>query len=290
MKKYLEIGPLLYIFQADEEIEIMDICGHYFYDSLQEIKNKEHLRIIYCDIQRVEEFENIQGDLVFQNSERMIFEYEGKEQRLHFDCNGVYGIYREIDKDHIRIDLDKKIVQKIEVGILFLEMLALERWLLQENALVLHSSFIKWKEKGIVFTAPSGTGKSTQADLWHKYKNANIINGDRSIIYKNEQTKKFEVNGLPFCGSSGINLDQNARLNAIIFLSQSKVNKAVPISKLSAVKRLFEEVSVNSWNPNFVEKSFNLIDEIADQIKTIYLECDISKEAVEVLEQLIEKR
>ncbi|WP_370839368.1 hypothetical protein [Intestinibacter bartlettii] len=35
------------------------------------------------------------------------------------------------------------------------------------------------KDKGILFSAPSGTGKSTQADLWEKYENAEIINGDR---------------------------------------------------------------------------------------------------------------
>lgn len=290
MKKYLKIGPLLYIFQTQEEIEIMDTCKHYFYDNLQELKNNEYLRIIYCDIQRVKQFENIQGDLVFQNSERMIFEYDGLEQRLHFDCNGVYGIYREIDKNHIRIDLDINIVKKIEIGILFLEMVALERWLLREDALVLHSSFIKCEEKGIVFTAPSGTGKSTQANLWHRYRNANIINGDRSIIYKNKQTLNFEVSGLPFCGSSGINLDQNAKLNAIVFLSQSKVNKAVPMLKLSAVKRLFEEISINSWNPYFVKKSFKLIEEITNQTPIIHLECNISEEAVEVLENLIKNK
>lgn len=34
----------------------------------------------------------------------------------------------------------------------------------------LHASVINWKDKGILFSAPSGTGKSTQADLWKNMK------------------------------------------------------------------------------------------------------------------------
>lgn len=44
-------------------------------------------------------------------------------------------------------------------------VICLEHLLNMHHGFILHSSFIRWKGKGIVFTAPSGTGKSTQADL-----------------------------------------------------------------------------------------------------------------------------
>ena len=58
----------------------------------------------------------------------------------------------------------------------------------------LHASVINWKDKGILFSAPSGTGKSTQADLWKKYEGAKVINGDRALIRK----RKRRVYGLWF--------------------------------------------------------------------------------------------
>ena len=50
----------------------------------------------------------------------------------------------------------------------------MKKILLKYNGIILHSSFINFENKAILFSAPSGTGKSTQADLWKKYKNAEI--------------------------------------------------------------------------------------------------------------------
>ena len=51
------------------------------------------------------------------------------------------------------------------------------------HRVILHSSFISRQGEGILFTAPSGTGKSTQADLWKRHEEGvTIINGDRSIL------------------------------------------------------------------------------------------------------------
>ena len=60
------------------------------------------------------------------------------------------------------------------------DLLGLETLLLKYDGLLLHSSFIRWRGEGILFSAPSGTGKSTQADLWVKYEDAEILNGDRA--------------------------------------------------------------------------------------------------------------
>lgn len=62
----------------------------------------------------------------------------------------------------------------------------LEEFCLENNAIILHSASIEYKNKGILFTAPSGTGKTTQTDLWHKYvKNVSDINADRTLLQKN---------------------------------------------------------------------------------------------------------
>ena len=42
----------------------------------------------------------------------------------------------------------------------------------------IHSSLIRSHGEGLMFIGPSGIGKTTQAELWHAYRNADIINGD----------------------------------------------------------------------------------------------------------------
>ena len=51
--------------------------------------------------------------------------------------------------------------------------------LLTKGVLHLHSSFVLYKDKALVFTAPSGIGKTTQAELWRDFQGALIVNGGR---------------------------------------------------------------------------------------------------------------
>ena len=44
--------------------------------------------------------------------------------------------------------------------------MGLEHLLATQRAVILHSAYIDYKGKAILFSAPSGTGKSTQAELW----------------------------------------------------------------------------------------------------------------------------
>ena len=57
-----------------------------------------------------------------------------------------------------------------------------EHLIIQNEGFLFHCSYIERDGNAILFTAPSGTGKSTQAELWKKYRNAQIINGDRAAI------------------------------------------------------------------------------------------------------------
>lgn len=56
--------------------------------------------------------------------------------------------------------------------------------MLAKDAMVLHCSVLKVKSGVILFSGPSGIGKSTQAGLWTKYRKARVINGDRTLLKK----------------------------------------------------------------------------------------------------------
>lgn len=49
--------------------------------------------------------------------------------------------------------------------------------------LVLHSAYIVTRGgEGILFSGPSGIGKSTQAALWERFAGARTVNGDRALV------------------------------------------------------------------------------------------------------------
>ena len=65
-----------------------------------------------------------------------------------------------------------------------LRHLPLSHILLKFDAFVLHGAHIVVDGEAIVFSAPSGTGKSTQAELWRRHRSAAVINGDRVLVRK----------------------------------------------------------------------------------------------------------
>ena len=286
---YLNIGPLIYKITSPVSFSISDECAHFFYKTIDEIQNFQECTHIDCEIKFVTSYSVIQGDLLYQNPERMIFGINELEQRLYSDERGVYGIYYEVAPSHFIIELKSNSMDSLVINTYFLEMLALDRFLLRENALVLHSSFIKWNKKGIAFTAPSGTGKSTQAALWEKHAGARVINGDRSIIWWNKKSGIFEICGLPFCGSSQICLDERMPLRAVVFLEQASKNCAEKYPAVQASGKLFGEMSINQWNREFVDKSLEIIERLIDTVPMIHLSCNMDPDAVDELKQYVEE-
>ncbi len=276
---FLQVACLLYKIVSDIPIQIPEEFSQFV--SNYEALHSSNLQTIHCEVIHTNKYSEIQGDLKYQDHRCMVFESNGRETRIHGMNNVVNGITYETDDFSIRIELPTADETIIDLD--FLEMLFMERFLLKNNALILHSSFIKIDKKGLVFTAPSGTGKSTQAELWKKYANAKIINGDRSILLWNDKTKTCEVYGLPFCGSSMINKNEHAPLSAIVYLKQAKINTAelLPIPK--AAGYLFSEISINRWNKNAVLHSLDIIDQIAKSVPCISYSCNMEPNAVSIL-------
>ena len=153
--------------------------------------------------------------------------------------------------------------------------------LLSKEVMILHSSFIIHNNESILFTAPSGTGKSTQASLWEKYKGAEIINGDRSAI--GTRNGEYFAYGLPFCGSSNICKNKEAPLKAIVVLKQAKENSVRRLSKIEAFKILLGQVAINRWNKKDMELAMILIEELIEKVPVVMLSCRPDKEATDVL-------
>ena len=119
---------------------------------------------------------------------------------------------------------------------------SLPQLLLYHDALVFHASYVAERGQAILFTAPSQTGKSTQAALWEAHRGAHILNGDKAAVSLGEQPM---VHGMPFCGTSGICENVSLPLRCIVVLSQAKENT---VRRLGAGEALQHPESPHAGN------------------------------------------
>lgn len=158
-----------------------------------------------------------------------------------------------------------------------LHLIAPELLLMRENAFLLHSSVIEFGGRAVLFAGKSGIGKSTQAELWKKYLDADIINGDRCVIMKRNGI--FFGGGSPWCGTSGIRRSEQFPISGIILLEQSPVNE---ISKIGAAAfaPLLSQTLTNSWNSEMMDKITSLYSELLRDVPVYRLRCRPDEDAV----------
>ena len=198
-----------------------------------------------------------------------------------------YAISEEIDKNHTIVHIRKDYVHMMIYDTMFNSLLSLERRMLDYNCFILHSSYMVVNNKAILFSAPSGTGKSTQASLWEKYRNAFVVNGDRSLL--SIEDNKCYACGWPICGSSEICFNEKHEVSCIVLLSQAKENNIVNVDYKTGVKKLLGEVTINYHNGTFVNSALDFIDKIISTVPIYHLACDISENAVVCLENKIKE-
>lgn len=175
------------------------------------------------------------------------------------------------------------LLDKAKEGFELWMYLCVEEILLKFQALVLHSSHINYQGKGLVFSAPSQTGKSTQAELWKKYAGAEVLNGDRSILRK--QGGSWQVYGCPMCGTSNIHLQGQEILSNIVMLSQNPVNVLQKIGGMRAFRLIYPQITVPVWNQKNTNQVMNLISDLIEEVPVWYYACTKEADAVMVLQQ-----
>lgn len=278
MYYYLKIAGKLLQLETPDEFEIAENIRHYFTDSADDSMVTARYKVI------IDQAIQLTPEKVLHSSpQRFIFENDSLEYRVHFafGTNIPVAYYCETASDIMEIHILEQAFPNHFFNLTILEMLALEKVLLPEESLILHSSYIIHEDKTILFTAPSGTGKSTQADLWKKYKHAEIINGDRSIMQVTDHG--VQSHSLPFCGSSGININKSAPLAGIVMLEQAPENSIQKCPPAIAIRKLYSECSINNWNLEAVEYAFQIIEKIVERIPVYILKCTISEEAVNLV-------
>lgn len=167
--------------------------------------------------------------------------------------------------------------------------LPLERLLLPFQRVILHASAVIYRGEAYVFTAPSGTGKSTQAEIWHREYGAEILNGDKVVLAV--ENGRVTAYGSPVAGSSGIYKNSSAPVAAVIQLKQGDRNSIVNSNNRSGYFAIYSGLVKSRDDQAFNQRLLPHIEQILESIPVLTLTCRPDRQAAQcVLDCLDENR
>lgn len=167
----------------------------------------------------------------------------------------------------------------------YLETLAVYRriaeWMPMQNTLLFHGSVVAVDGLAYLFTAKSGTGKSTHTRLWREYfgDRAVMINDDKPLLQIREDG--IYAYGTPWDGKHRLSTNTHARLAGICILRRGKNNEIREIAPRDAYPMLLQQC-YHPMENEALFKSMQLLDRLRENMPFHELFCNISEEAVKV--------
>ena len=207
---------------------------------------------------------------------------ESKNVKTYFDeiKQQYYAVTQETDSKMTVFLSQDNLPWGSEIQQLYTQ-LALPHILLLHHKILLHAAYILTPEGAILFTAPSSTGKSTQAELWKKYHGAKIINGDRAVIgSENDIPTAY---GYPISGSSEYCFNITGKLRAIVLLKQAPVNSVRILKGSEALYVLINGSFLPTEYASDLPLVIDCATPICEKVPILELSCRPDKDAVDTL-------
>lgn len=241
-------------------------------------------------VELVKELDSPEGVCIAKYPEFRVYEHEGKRIRYIGSVqNTIEGAYIRVEScgsKHLVQLQEEKFPEKIGAKTI-LNSLGFEHLVAEAGGFILHCSYIERNGKAILFTAPSETGKSTQADLWNQLRGAEIINGDRAAVRIVDG--QILAEGIPFAGSSQYCENRSMPIEAIVYLGQAPTTSISKLHGYPAFSKIWEGVSVNSWDRKDVEMVSDAVQEVVKRIPIFHLTCTPDESAIIALEEALKK-
>ena len=213
---------------------------------------------------------------------------DGSRQIRYFGVQSDPNIRAVYDGKKHQIQVKKSLhIQTISARTV-LNAIAPEHLVARNHGFLFHCAYIDNGGKAILFTAPSGTGKSTQAALWAEHRGAEIVNGDRAAVRLAEGVLLAE--GIPFAGSSSYCNNKSLPIQAIVYLGQAPKTTIRKLRGYEAFSKIWEGVSVDTWDKTDMESASAVVQQAAAILPVYHLTCTPDESAVSALEEALRKQ
>lgn len=282
---YLSIAGINILLDIDHSIE----KNKEFHPFLTE-KNEIDVHAVFLKCERLP---SVQKQQVFQgNSYQIAVDRDGKYVKLFFEspedpnCYAM-STYSDTENKQITVNYLESYSHCVSEMKNCFYLLGFESILLNRDKLCLHATCVDTALGGILFSGISGIGKSTQADLWCRYRNARYINGDKPIISKDNG--KWMAWGSPYAGSSRFHVNDKCEISAIVLLKQAKQCDLRRLTLTEAFRGIWAGLTIRSWDTEFVKKASSLVFDLIMRVPVFEFCCTPDEESVSCLEQNLRK-
>lgn len=159
--------------------------------------------------------------------------------------------------------------------------------LISRDIWVMHACYVKTAYGAVLFTGNSGAGKSTQGSLWERYGCGEVINGDRALVYLEDD--RYKANGFVYSGSSGICKNAPSLLRAVVLVNQSEKNEIIHMKPSQAVRTVFLQSVSCPYRETELRKKLEFAERLSESIEILQLNCRPDEGAVRILEKYLQK-
>ncbi len=166
----------------------------------------------------------------------------------------------------------------------YLEELAVYRKIAEKmldfDTVLFHGSVVAVDGVGYLFTAKSGSGKSTHTRLWREYfgERAVMVNDDKPLLHIADTVTAY---GTPYNGKHRLGTNTSVPLKAICILTRAEDNHIEPITREQAYTMLLQQV-YRPADMLKMAKTLALVDRLADSVKLYKLGCNMDISAAQV--------
>ena len=185
--------------------------------------------------------------------------------RLEFDMERLMRLNPGVD--------DPELIQYLATGAMFAQKL------LDFDGTFLHSSAIVLNGKAYLFSAPSGTGKSTHTEKWCRLYGARYLNDDKPALRCVDGV--WMAYGTPWSGKYDLSSNEGVPIGGVAVLRRGEENSIVPLSPAQALPWVMGQSSYRLDRED-MDKQLALLDRFLRQVPIWQLCCRNEDAAAQV--------
>lgn len=140
------------------------------------------------------------------------------------------------------------------------------------NTLIIHSSVVNCCGRAYCFLGRSGTGKSTQADLWVKnVEGTSILNDDGPILQL--RGNKIYVSGSPWSGKRNYCKNEMIEMGAMVLIDRAEKDSIDRLTPTEAFAKYYSSCSCFSYDSTIRNNFMNTYSKIISVTPSYVLHC-----------------
>ena len=151
--------------------------------------------------------------------------------------------------------------------------------LIPDGFFLFHCSAVSIDGRGVLFAAPSGTGKSTHAGLWRQAfdDRVKVINDDKPLIHVDGDS--VSAYGTPWAGKHSMQTNTSVPVRVLFMLERAEESSVEPLYLHEAYPLALNQI-YRPDNALLMKKTLDMLNIFLDNVPIYRLKCNISEDAV----------